>query len=149
MEPTTMPNQWITEHQTVDADNIADAHPIDGDIVHDVAETKMDPVLIHSHLALLQAIAVREVLPYNGETATWVEQQGNVHYYQAQSMTFYDLLSMAHQWYDQAHVEVEDVPALVEAHTRQYLRDVHGPDHTYDAFVDSRGLVIEDGTHPE
>jgi hypothetical protein len=122
--PTMIQEEYIDEHTY--ADDPSNAHPIDDDILIDVCDTKMGPILIEYDLALIQAIAVREILPYNCETEIWIEQCDGMHYYQAQSVTFYDLLSMAYQRYDHARVEIEDAADLAEAHTRQYLRDVHG-----------------------
>jgi len=181
--PTVVQEQYIQEHAY--ANDARDAHPIDEDILKDVCDSKMGPILIEYDLALIQAIAVREILPFNCDTESWIERQGDMHYYQAQSVTFYDLLTMAHQRYDNAYVEIEDAAELAEVHTRQYLRDVHGyegdfggqvanpsidkthaptlcsaqndehrlrdeePEDAHYAFTDARGLVIEEGTHPE
>lgn len=175
--------QYITEHAY--ADNASEAHPIDSDVLHEVCDTKMGPVLLEYDLALIQAVAVREVLPYHCDHETWIERAGDLHYYQVQSRTFYDLITMAHQRYDTQYIEIEDAPDIVEAHTRQYLKDVHGyegdfggqvsndgidaeydptlcsaqndahwlrdeePESAHYAFMDARGLVIEEGTHPE
>lgn len=122
--PTIVQEQYIQEHAY--ANDARDAHPIDEDILKDVCDSKMGPILIEYDLALIQAIAVCEILPFNSDTETWIERQDDMHYYQAQSVTFYDLLSMAHRRYDNAYVEVEDAADLAEVHTRQYLRDVHG-----------------------
>jgi len=181
--PKIVQEEYIQEHTY--ASEARDAHPIDQDILQDVCDSKMGPILIDFDLALIQAVAIREVLPYDCETETWIEQDGDMHYYQAQSVTFYDLLSMAHRRYDNAYVEIEDAAELAEAHTRQYLRDVHGyegdfggqvanpsvdkeheptlcnaqnddhslrdeePENAHYGFTDARGLVIEEGTHPE
>ena len=122
--PKIVQEEYIQEHTY--ASEARDAHPIDQDILQDVCDSKMGPILIDFDLALIQAVAIREVLPYDCETETWIEQDGDMHYYQAQSVSFYDLLSMAYQRYDSARVEIEDAADLAEAHTRQYLRDVHG-----------------------
>lgn len=178
--PTAKLDPYIEEH--CHTNRAEEAHPIDEDIVADVCDTKMGPATMHFDLALVQATALREVLPYNGDTETWVKRDGDLHYLTATSQTFYDIVSLGSYRYDNAYIEVEDLSDIVEAHTRQYLRDVHAyegdfggttatgkeyprtlcsaqndahrlreqePDGANYAFTDRRGLVIEEGTHPE
>lgn len=198
--PTLTLEQFLEEHKHTS--DPREAHPIDEDILHEVCDSKMGPILIEYDLAAIQAVAVREILPYDNDDESWItchpqsddvdlypvsnerDCEGTLHYYQSQSSTFYFLLTMVKQRYDH-YVEVEHVEDLVEVHTRQYLRDVHGyegdfggqvpnedidkvreptlcnaqndnpalrdeePDNAHYAFTDARGLVIEEGTHPE
>lgn len=219
--PTVGPSEYISEHRhTTDPQ---EAHPIDGDIIADVCETKLGPALIHDDLAVIQAVVVKEILPYNGDMERWItcypqvddlglyqvengrDRDGTLHYYQVQSGTFYDILAMVDQQYEH-RIAVENVEDIVEVHTRQFLRDVHGyegyfgnpsisdsageqsepdscgqvpndsidrvreptlsnayndpkpgegvvnrdnePENAHYGFTDSRGLVVEEGTHP-
>lgn len=139
--PTLTISEYLREHNY--SHDPRDAHPIDRDIIETVCDSKMGPILIEEDLTAIQAVAEREILPYNSDVERWVtrypqtegvdlfpvengrDRNGPLHYYQAQSATFYDLLSMVHEQYDH-YVQVEDIEDIVEVHTRQYLRDVHG-----------------------
>lgn len=153
--PTFEQEQYIQDH--AHAQRADEAHPIDEDVLHEVCDTKIGPAIIHYDLALVQAIAVREVLPYlaepkgsseeedrrstdNGDTESWIKRDGDLHYYRAQSVTFYDILSMAHQRYDHTYVEIEDAADLAEAHTRQYLKDVHGYEGDFGGQVPNESI---------
>lgn len=120
--PTITQEEFIKEHKRVG--DVRDAHPIDEDILKDVCDTKMGPILIEYDLAMLQAIATRNVLELNDEQR-YIEERDGVYYFQVDSATFYDLLARACDRYDN-YVEAEDMPDIVEVHTRQYLRDMHG-----------------------
>lgn len=125
IDPTPMPtfeqDPYVAEHKKTDLAD--DAHPIDDDVISSVVGTKHGSALIHFDLAALQAVAVREV-PTNRED--WVaERSGNV-YYRTTSQSFYELLALLVTYYPDVHIEIENAADLVEAHTRQFLKDVHG-----------------------
>lgn len=121
--PEVLQNEYVREHSGAhDAQN---AHPIDEDILMSVCDTKVGPAMLHHDLALIQAVADRR-LSSDGENVYHAGTTDGVSYYRVASVTFYDLLQMADRMYSGAYVEVEDLPDLVEAHTRQYLREVHG-----------------------
>lgn len=138
--PKIVLEEYLEEHNHTS--DVREAHPIEQDVLHEVCDTKKGPILLEYDLALLQAIAVRELLPYNNDHEVWVgshpshrsgfdieqprDRPGDVHYYQVSSRSFYELLSIAYQKYDGVRIEVENVADIVEAHTRQYLKDVHG-----------------------
>lgn len=203
--PTPKLEEYLEEHTYTN--RVREAHPIDSDVLHEVCDTKMGPALLEYDLALIQAVALREVLPYSADHEHWITsdaeseadtytvsrtrgREGTLHYYQVSSRTFYEILTFAYQRYDGVRIEIDDVADIAEAHTRQYLKDVHGyegdfggqvanesidkvyeptlcnayndsspqdgkitfdtePDNAHYAFTDSRGLVIEAGTHPE
>lgn len=165
--PEIVQSDFIREHKHTA--NTRDAHPIDDDIVEQSVET---PIVIDHELAALQAVATRNVLELNDEEVLVGERDGTYRF-QVTSSTFYSLLEEMCDRYD-VHVQAEQVQNIVEAHTRQYLRDVHGyeedfdtghsstlceaqndahwirdeePEDTHYPFVDSRGLVVDKGTH--
>jgi len=139
--PTIQIAEFLKEHKQIH--DPREAHPIDEDILDSVCDTKRGPVLIEYDLAAIQAVAVREILPYDSDVERWItchpqpddldlypvengrDREGTLHYYQAQSASFYDLLAMVHERYGH-YIEVEHVEDIVEVHTRQFLRDVHG-----------------------
>lgn len=196
--PEFVQEPYIEEHK--DAVLPQQAHPIDADIVKTVCETKAGSAIIDFDLAMIQAVATRAIQEFNDEAKIrLLHDEGNVRYAQTTSPVFGELVSRAQDRYDDV-IKVEDMPDIVEAHTRQYLRDVHGyegdfggqvrndsidmiphpticnaqndgdlkyprssktessqnDDHSirdeerqgaHYAFFDSRGLVIEEGTH--
>jgi len=167
--PTGTVASYIQEHPY--ANTAEDAHPIDSDIVHSVEDTKVGPYLLHHQLAMVQHVAPDLITDRDGNGVDCALGIGYTRHYVTDSGMFYHILGRIADDVDD-YITVEFARPIVEAHTKQYVRNVHSVEydaavsmdevtlchamnkagisenelpfeHKY-SFIDARGLVVED-----
>lgn len=107
--PTATQNPSVSEHQY--ANTVYEAHPI----------REVDEVTLQYPLAAIQAVATTDTL----EDSTIVLETEELVYLQTDSSTFYRLASRVSEEYE-TKIEIEQLQKVVDLHTSQFLRDVHG-----------------------
>lgn len=160
---------YIEDHPY--ADSVEEAHPIDDDIIATVSDKKLGPYLLHYQLAMVQHVAPELITDRDGDGVTFARGVGYDRQYVTDSGMFYHILSRIADRIDD-YITVEFARPIVDAHTKQYVRNVHSVeydqavdmdevtlchamneagisedelpfDHKY-GFIDARGLVVED-----
>jgi len=116
--PTLVQDPYIKDHQHTS--HAAQAHPLDESIVKSV----VDRPTLDFPLASIQAAA--DLFIDEIETATLAEADGETEYYCVKSDTFYRLAVRVYDEYENTYTEIERLQAVADAHTKQYLADVHG-----------------------
>jgi hypothetical protein len=108
--------------------------------------------------------------------ATLVDTDGEKEYYTVQSEIFYRLAARVNEEFQNAYIEIETLQSVIDSHTIQYLSELHGYSRNFSgqmktlcnalndqtaqggaishddvidkySFVDSRGLIVQRGTH--
>lgn len=116
--PTIELEQFLEEHQQTS--RATDAHPIEDDVLETVGERGS----FEFSLAAIQAVADQVIEDI--ESATLVETDGNTAYYNVTSDTFYRLAARTRDIYPKTNIQIERLQSIVDAHTIQFLADLHG-----------------------
>lgn len=130
VEPTPMPTirleEWMQKHKHTD--NHRAGHPIDNERLEDSIRGSLQ----HINLSLVQAVLAKTDLLENRDDQSSIKkihETDDAEYYQVTSSVFYQILARGYEMYN-FDVEVEELQTLVDAHTEQYLADMH--DYTGD-----------------
>lgn len=170
--PTLASEPWIDEHKYAKYHH--EAHPIDDGVVETAAGRLQN--LVACDLSAVQSIAAQVDLP-DSASARLVEEETGIRYYQVDSSVFYQLLAAAVRYYDahieiERAAAIADAHTIqFAADVHGYEGDFEGedctlcnalndgtttegaitsevePEEAHYGFVDSRGLVVEAGTH--
>lgn len=119
--PIVKQEPYLVDH--ADAKHIDEAHPLSTAIVN---EATTRPETLPAELAAIQAVADKHIDELG--TPTLVDSDGTTEYYYATSDTFYRLATRVRDTYASTYISIDRLHAIVAAHTRQFLADLHGYD---------------------